>query len=125
MTWMAQKFEAEKNTAMTLAIIIIVAMSFTLIEVIQATNPNALIRAVQSGTSSTSAITLGTNAINTTILIDIRIDNTNPIYGWYMPTVTWNASMLQLKKVKEGSFLSDNTGADSTTFVGNLKYPVG
>jgi hypothetical protein len=36
-----------------------------------------------------------------------------------MPTVAWNASVLQLTNVTEGPYLADNTGSDPTTFIGN------
>jgi hypothetical protein len=52
-------------------------------------------------------------------MIDIRIDNATPFWGWTLPTVAWNASVLQLTAVTEGPYLSDNTGSDSTNFIGN------
>lgn len=36
-----------------------------------------------------------------------------------MPSVTWNATVLQLIKVTEGPFLADNTGGDAPTFAGS------
>jgi hypothetical protein len=84
---------------------------------------NAVISAVQSGTTSTSSITLGPspNPIGTDVSIDIRIDNAGPIWGWTLPTVTWNPQVLNLTQVQEGPFLTDNTGGGSTFFAGNSK----
>ncbi len=82
---------------------------------------DAVISAVQSGTTSTSSITLGPNPIGTDVSIDIRIDNTGSIWGWTLPTVTWNPKVLNLIQVQEGPFLTDNTGGGSTFFVGNSK----
>jgi hypothetical protein len=71
---------------------------------------NAVISAVQSGTTSTSSITLGPmpNPIGTDVSIDLRIENGQGIWGWTVPTVRWNPQVLNLTQVKEGPFLSDN-----------------
>jgi hypothetical protein len=84
---------------------------------------DAVISAVQSGTTSTSSITLGPspNPIGTDVSIDIRIDNTGPIWGWTISTVTWNPQVLNLTQVQEGPFLADNTGGGSTFFAGSSK----
>ena len=82
---------------------------------------DAVISAVQSGSTNASNITLAPppNPINTTVKIDIRIDNATPFWGWTLPTVAWNASVLQLTAVTEGPYLADNTGSDPTNFIGN------
>lgn len=79
------------------------------------------ISAVLSGSTSTSTVTLGPNPdpINTTVKIDIRIDNAVPFWGWTLPTVAWNATVMKLMKIQEGPFLKDNTNSDSTSMVGN------
>jgi hypothetical protein len=79
--------------------------------------------AVQSGTTNVTAIIvpLIPNPINTTISVDIRIDNASNVWGWTIPTVAWNPAVLQLIGVKEGPFLADNSGNDPTVFVGSQK----
>src|SRR5271157_4128474 len=81
----------------------------------------AVISAVQSGSASTSSITLGPSPdpIGANVSIDVRIDNVSVgFWGWSLPTITWNNSVMNLTKVKQGSFLSDNTGGDPTAFLG-------
>jgi hypothetical protein len=82
---------------------------------------DAIISAVQSESTSTSNITVSPppDPINTTVMIDIRIDNAVGFWGWTIPTVAWNASVLQLTGVAEGPYLADNTGGDPTAFIGN------
>jgi hypothetical protein len=84
---------------------------------------DAVISAVQSGSVNASNITIGPNPdpIGTIVEIDIRIDNATSLWGWTIPTVSWNASVLQLTGVKEGPFLADNTGGDPTAFIGNSR----
>ncbi len=84
---------------------------------------DAVLSAVQSGTTSVSSISLPSipNPIGTTVAIDIRIDGSTGFWAWTLPTVTWNPAVLQLTKVVEGPFLADNTGGDPTTFIGNSK----
>jgi hypothetical protein len=78
---------------------------------------------VQSGTINTSTITLGSNHLNTTIKLDIRISNSPAIWGWSILNVQWNASMMQLTKVQEGPFLTNNTsgGSSTPTMVGTAR----
>lgn len=76
---------------------------------------------VQSGSQSTSAITLGPNPdpVGSTVKIDLRIDNSPGIWGWILPTVTWNSTVMNLIKVEEGPFLSHNSGEASPLFIGD------
>ena len=80
----------------------------------QQSEPSGVFSAVQQGTTN-SVWTVGPspNPINSTVEVDVRIDNASNIWGWIIPNITWNASVLQLTKVVEGGFLSDNTGSDS------------
>jgi hypothetical protein len=84
---------------------------------------DAVISAVLSGSANASTITIGPNPtpIGTSVKIDIRIDNATSLWGWTIPTVSWNASVLQLTGVEEGPFLADNTGGDPTAFIGNSR----
>jgi hypothetical protein len=84
---------------------------------------NAVVSAVESGSANASTITIGPNPdpIGTAVKIDIRIDNAVSLWGWTIPTVRWNASVLQLTGVEEGPFLADNTGGDPTAFIGNSR----
>jgi hypothetical protein len=79
--------------------------------------------AVQSGTTNVTTIIVYSipSPINTTISVDIRIDNASNVWGWTIPTVAWNPAVLQLIGVTEGPFLADNSGKDPTLFVGNQK----
>ena len=82
----------------------------------------AVISAVQSGTASTSTITLGPspNPVGTNVSVDIRIDDVAVgFWGWEIPTVTWNHKVMNLTQVQQGPFLSANTGGDTTDFVGS------
>lgn len=84
----------------------------------------AVISAVQSGSTNISTLTLSSSPdpIGKNITIDIRIDNVSiGFWGWSLPTVTWDTAVMNLTKVQQGSFLSDNSGGDPTTFVGNSK----
>jgi hypothetical protein len=81
----------------------------------------AVISAVQSVTTSTSTVTLGSspNPIGTSVNIDIRIDDVSVgFWGWAVPTVTWNPAFLNLTKVQGGPFLSDNNESETTDFMG-------
>jgi len=75
--------------------------------------------AVESGTNGTSSWSIGSNANanGTTIKVDIRIDGATPltIWGWSV-NINWTASILYLKGVSQGNFLSDG---GSTLMVGN------
>jgi len=84
---------------------------------------SATISAVESGTTSTSSIILGPNPspIGQTVSIDLRINNGAGIWGWTLPTVTWNPQVLSLIGVTEGPYLADNTAGASTFFLGNSK----
>ncbi len=80
------------------------------------------ISVVQSGTTSTSNVTLGgnPNPIGTTVTVDVRIDNVSVgFWGWSVATVTWDPTVMNITKVQKGPFLSDNTGGDPTLFIGN------
>ena len=111
----------KKKIAIALTIVLLITIPLTFSSISTASISNQEISAVLSGSVNTSTITIGPNPdpINTTALIDIRIDNAVPFWGWTLPTVAWNATVLQLIKVQEGSFLKDNTNSDPTTFVGN------
>ena len=93
--------------------------------VLMSSTPNlstAVISAVQSGTPSTSTVTLNPspNPIGTNVSIDIRIDNVSVgFWGYAVPTVTWNPAVVNLVKAQQGPFLANNTGGDSTEFVGD------
>ena len=88
---------------------------------------DAYIGAVPSGQISSSSMTIGPNpdAIGQTIRVDIRIDNvTVGFWSWTLPTITWDTSVMNLTKVQQGPFLSDNTGGDPTTLVGSSQEPM-
>ncbi len=83
----------------------------------QASTSSPAISAVSSGSANTSVITLDPSAINTTVKIDIRIDNSPGIWAWYIKNVSWNATVLQLIKAAKGPFLADNSpGGDPADF---------
>lgn len=111
----------KKKIAVVLTIVLLIAIPFPFLSATTASTSQPKISAVLSGSTSTSTITVGSNPnpINTTVLIDIRIDNAIPFWGWNLPTVAWNATILQLIKVQEGPFLKDNTNDDITAFIGN------
>jgi hypothetical protein len=75
-----------------------------------------VISLVKSDTPDVSEIVVGPdpNPINTTLTVELRIDNASNIWGWGVDTITWNSSVLQCKTVLEGSFLK-NSG--STLFL--------
>lgn len=111
----------KKRVAVAITIVLLVAIPITFSKVNSATASSPAISAVLSGTKSTSTVNIGSspNPINTTVLIDFRIDNALPIWGWDLPTVAWNASVLQLTKIQEGPFMKNNTNTDSTAMEGN------
>ena len=113
-----------RRTLLALTVLFIIIIPFAVSSVVGTDSTlDPEISVVQSGTANTSTITLGSSQLYTTFKLDIRIDNAHPIYGWYLPNVTWNASVLQLTKVQEGPYLADNTGSGSSTpsMVGNTK----
>ena len=59
------------------------------------------------------------NPINSTIQVDVRIDNASGIWGWSLPDVSWNSSVMQLLAVQEGGFLANNSVGGSTSFIGD------
>ena len=68
--------------------------------------PNTVISVVQSGSTNTSPINLGPNPnpVGTNVTVDVRIDNSPNIWGWWINTVfSWNATLLQLVKVRKSS----------------------
>ena len=88
---------------------------------VSAAGTTGVFSAVESGTTNVNSISLlsSPNPINTTVNIDIRIDNASDIWGWTLSNVSWNTAVLQLIGVTEGPFLADNTGGDPTAFIGN------
>ncbi len=85
---------------------------------------DAYFSAVQSGSTTTSNISVGPSPdpLSSTIKIDVRIDGVSVgFWGWTISTVSWNPAVLNLTKVTEGSFLADNTGGDPASFVGSSK----
>ncbi len=110
----------KKRLILALAIIVLLSIPLTILGSSQASSSAPVISAVSSGSTSTSSITLGPppSPINTTVKIDIRIDNAPSLWGWDLPTINWNASVLQLIKAVKGPFLSDNTGSDTTSMAG-------
>ncbi len=82
----------------------------------------AYFSAVQSGTTTTSSITLGPSPdpVGTTFQVDVRVDGvTTGFWGWAIPTVSWNPAVVHLTKVKEGPFLADNApDGDSPAMTG-------
>ena len=113
--------DTKKRIAAALVVILLATIPLTFSSISAASASQPEISAVLSGSTNTSTITIGPNPnpISTTVLIDIRIDNAVPFWGWTLPTVTWNATILQLINVQEGSFLKDNTNSDPTIFIGN------
>lgn len=86
------------------------------------TSATGTFSAVQSGTTDVSSISVGPSPdpLNTNIKIDIRIDGAANVWGWSIPTITWNPQVLKLTKVTQGSWLSNNApGGDPTSFVGS------
>ena len=75
------------------------------------------------GTTNVNSVSLPSSPspIGTTVKFDIYISNAADIWGWTIPTVTWNPAVMNLTTVKEGPFLADNTGGDPTSFAGNSK----
>ena len=86
-----------------------------------AANISGFFSAVQQGTSN-SAWSIGPNPnpVNSTLAVDIQVNNASNIWGWSIPNITWNRNLLQLLNVTEGSFLVNNTGANPTVMCGNL-----
>ena len=106
-----------------LVVILVITLAIA-IEVIPRANPETTndptgtISLVKSGTTNISNITLGPtpNPINTTLALDLRIDNASNIWAWKV-FINWTSPVLQLIKVREGSYLkSDGTG---TVFIGS------
>ncbi len=112
------KMKPRKRLILTLAIIALLSIPLTILGSSQASSSAPVISAVSSGSTSTSSITLSPppNPINTTVKIDIRVDNAPGFWGWNLPKINWNASVLQLIKAVKGPFLDDNTGSDPTAF---------
>ena len=78
-------------------------------------------RVVQSGSTSVSSVTVSSspNSIGTTVKFDIYISGANAIWGWAIPSVTWNPEVVHLTKIKEGPFLADNApGGDQPSMAG-------
>ena len=77
------------------------------------------ISAVQSGSTNVSKIILASNPIGKSVKIDIRIDDvTEGFWGWSLPMISWNPSVMNLTGVQEGNFLTDKTGA-TALFIGD------
>ncbi|MGA2523396.1 MAG: hypothetical protein ABSF65_04500 [Candidatus Bathyarchaeia archaeon] len=112
---------ARKTIIVALTTLLLFTLTFTFSNVTEGGTSSPTISAVLSGSTTTSTIKLGSNPnpINTTVMIDFRIDNAVPFWGWSLATVAWNATVLQLIKVQEGHFLKDNTNSDPTSLVGN------
>ena len=81
-----------------------------------------VVKSTTGGTAGqTSSISLPSSPspIGTTVVFDIYISGANDIWGWSIPTVTWNPAVVHLTKVKEGPFLGDNApGGDPTAMAG-------
>jgi hypothetical protein len=79
--------------------------------------PTGVISAVKSGTVSTSSWVVNSTEVNEPVVVDVRLDGAlaRTVWGWSVD-VDWNASVLELVQVSEGSFLSD--GGHGTGFVG-------
>ena len=78
--------------------------------------------AVLSGTTSTSSITLGPSPdpMGSTLKIDIYISDASNVWGWTLPTVSWNPAVLEVTKVVEGPWLQNNVPYDDpAAFVGS------
>ncbi len=112
--------------AFALVFFMIAPMLFGLSTVRAAGATTGTFSAVVSGTGGTTMINSvnlpsSPNPIGTTVKFDIYISNAANIWGWSIPTITWNPAVIQLASVKEGPFLADNTGSDVTGFTGNQK----
>ena len=92
----------------------------TFIPLQNSNNPSdPFVSAVQQGTTGTSNITINGKSVVNSIEIDLRIDNVSVgVWGWSIPSISWNPSVLKLTNVQEGPFLSDQSGA-SAYFIGN------
>ncbi len=112
---------AKKQIAFALTVVLLITITLTFSSVSTASTSEQEFSAVRSGSTSTSTIILGPspNLINTTVRVDIRTDNAVPFWAWTLPTIAWNATVLQLIKIQEGSFLKDDTNDDPTEFIGN------
>jgi hypothetical protein len=74
---------------------------------------SGVVTAVQAGSNDTVVWSVGPDPdpINSTIQVDIRIDNASNIWGWAVSNVTWNSSVLELSRISEGDYLCDSHDA--------------
>ena len=75
---------------------------------------------VASGTPSVSSWSISNPTLGTTsVEVEIWISGVAPltVWGWAISGVTWNPAVLELTKVKEGSYLTDS--GDTTLFIGS------
>lgn len=109
----------KKRTLTVVSIVLLVTfLPLITVNVSFASASDPSISIVKSASTDLSSITLGSdsNPINSTLKVDIRIDNAGPIWAWNINQINWNASLLKLIKAVKGSFLDNNTGG-STQFL--------
>ena len=111
--------------ALALVFFMIVPM-LSAINFVHATNPAAgAFSVVQQGTGGTTNVNSVTvpaspNPIGSYVYFDIYVSGASNVWGWTIPTVSWNPAVLQLVGVTEGPWLKNNVpGGDGTDFVGN------
>jgi hypothetical protein len=70
-----------------------------------AANASAVVSAVQSGTTSISSWSV---APNSTIVVDVRVDNAEAVWGWEF-SVNWTVGILNLTRVQKGTYLPSSS----------------
>jgi hypothetical protein len=102
-------FKTHKKGLIALALIFFMIMPMlAAINLVHAT-PTGTITAVESGTGGTTNVNSwsvpSTDAIGTTVNIDVYISGASNVWGWEIPTLTWNPAVLTLETVTEGPWL--------------------
>ena len=118
-------FKTHKKGLIALALVFFMIMPmFAAVNLVKATDSAAASFAVyQSGTGGTTDVSSVTvpaspNPIGATVSFDVYLYNAANVWGWTIPTVSWNPAVLQLTKVTEGPWLENNVAEVSTDFVG-------
>ena len=109
--------------ALALVFIMTASMFFALNMVGAQPATSGTFSTVELGTGGTTninsvSVPSSPNPIGTTVKFDIYISGAADIWGWAVPTVTWNTAVVHLTKVVAGPFLADNTGGDTVSTTG-------
>jgi 5-hydroxyisourate hydrolase-like protein (transthyretin family) len=106
----------KQNPIASLALILLLTMPMVLSINFANAAATGTLSAVESGTTnSTWTVGPDPNPIGSTLLVDLTINDASGVYGWFIPSLTWNPYVLKLESINKGTYM----GTSGVVWIGN------